>query len=175
MSDDATPPVTGNDDGNGTAAAGNGSTPKPGAGQSIDAFPPDAQDYIKRLREENAAKRNEAKELKTQLEARENEGKSEQERKEQALAESQRTASESTAKLLRYEVAADKGLPLKYAARLQGSTKEELEKDADGLMKDFGLDGDGSTPAPGFDGGVRRPVTRPASMNDLIRSAAGRR
>lgn len=43
-------------------------------------------------------------------------------------------ASEATAKALRYEVAAAKGIDLALAARLSGTTKEELEADADALM-----------------------------------------
>lgn len=43
-------------------------------------------------------------------------------------------ATEATAKALRYEVAADKGIDLALASRLTGSTREELEADADKLM-----------------------------------------
>lgn len=50
------------------------------------------------------------------------------------LAAEKRTSQENAAKALRYEVAAEKGLDLKFASRLTGSTKEELEADADALM-----------------------------------------
>lgn len=50
------------------------------------------------------------------------------------IAAAKAAAGESSAKALRYEVAAEKGLDLKLAARLTGSTKEELEADADALM-----------------------------------------
>lgn len=43
-----------------------------------------------------------------------------------------------TAKL-RVEVAVEKGLTPKQAARLQGSTKEELEADADDILETFGV------------------------------------
>lgn len=43
------------------------------------------------------------------------------------------SAAEAT--ILRYEVAAEKGIDLKAAARLQGSTREEIEKDADEFKK----------------------------------------
>lgn len=52
----------------------------------------------------------------------------------EALAAAQAAAGEAAAKALRYEVAAEKGLDLALAARLTGSTKEELEADADALM-----------------------------------------
>jgi hypothetical protein len=46
--------------------------------------------------------------------------------------------AEREAKLLRYEIAAAKGLDLKAALRLQGSTREEIEADADEFAKEFG-------------------------------------
>lgn len=60
--------------------------------------------------------------------------KSTEQRVADDLAAAQRTANESATKALRYEVAAAKGLDLKFAARLSGSTKEELEADADALI-----------------------------------------
>jgi hypothetical protein len=50
------------------------------------------------------------------------------------LIAAQKAASESATRALRYEVAAAKGLDLSLAARLAGSTKAELEADADALM-----------------------------------------
>jgi hypothetical protein len=41
-------------------------------------------------------------------------------------------------KLVRLQVATDKGLPPKLAARLVGSTQAELEADADALLAEFG-------------------------------------
>ena len=59
--------------------------------------------------------------------------------------------AERDAKLLRYEIAAQKGLDLKAALRLQGSTKEELEADADDFVKTFG-GGVGEVPGAGARG-----------------------
>jgi hypothetical protein len=56
------------------------------------------------------------------------------------------------AKLLRYEIAAAKGLDLKAALRLQGSTKEELEADADEFSKSFGSGRVGEVPGAGARG-----------------------
>lgn len=50
------------------------------------------------------------------------------------IAAARAEASQAAARALRYEVAAAKGLDLALAARLTGSTKEELEADADALM-----------------------------------------
>lgn len=154
------------------------SEPAGSSSRSIDGFPAEAQDYIRRLREENAKHRNELKSTRDSLQKFEDQNKTEQQRALERAEAAERTAAESATKLLRYEVAAAKGLPLKYAGRLQGSTKEELEADADNLMKDFGLTGDGepgNTGGSGFDGGVRRPAgTKPKSMNGFIRQASGR-
>ncbi|UJP39334.1 hypothetical protein [Cellulomonas palmilytica] len=49
------------------------------------------------------------------------------------LAAAQRDAAAAQLRALRYEVAADKGLDLKLAGRLTGSTRAELEADADEL------------------------------------------
>ena len=50
------------------------------------------------------------------------------------IAAARAEAAKNAAQALRYEVAAAKGLDLALAARLTGSTKEELEADADALM-----------------------------------------
>jgi len=60
--------------------------------------------------------------------------------------------AERDAKLLRYEIAADKGLDLKAALRLQGSTREELEADADEFSKSFGSGRVGEVPGAGARG-----------------------
>ncbi|MET9959338.1 hypothetical protein ABZ128_09650 [Streptomyces sp. NPDC006326] len=56
-------------------------------------------------------------------------------------------AATATASLLRAQVAADKGLTTAQAARLQGSTREELEADADALVALFPAP-QGTPPAP---------------------------
>jgi len=54
------------------------------------------------------------------------------------VAEIERQAKESEARALRAEVANAKGLTPTQAKRLVGSTKEELEADADELLADIG-------------------------------------
>lgn len=84
----------------------------------------------------------------------------------------EQTAASASAKLLRYEVAAAKKLPSEWAARLQGSTQEELEADADQLLEALGTQQQRQTPS--YDGGVRQGAPAPTDMNSLIRQAAGR-
>lgn len=62
-------------------------------------------------------------------------------------------------KLLRYEVAAAKGLDLKAALRLQGTTKEEIEADADDFAKSFLPGGVGEVPGAGARGETRVKTT----------------
>lgn len=57
---------------------------------------------------------------------------------EDRVAEIERNAAASEARALRAEVANAKGLTPSQAKRLVGSTREELEADADELLKDIG-------------------------------------
>lgn len=175
MSDDTTQtPETGNenDSGSGNASGdGSGSTPNGGGSRpSIDSFPEDAQDYIRRLRQEAAGHRREVKEERERRESLETDGK-------QQLTAAESRAQELEGRLLRFEVAAEKGLPMNLAGRLQGGDKKALEEDADALKKEFGLDDSGGNAgAGGFDGGPRRSTSKqPQDMNGLIRQLAGRR
>ncbi|KPC89950.1 hypothetical protein ADL27_38705 [Streptomyces sp. NRRL F-6602] len=63
---------------------------------------------------------------------------------ETARQTAERERDEARAEALRITVAADKGLTPAQAARLRGTTKEELEADADALKALFGT----TTPAP---------------------------
>ncbi|MFD9205977.1 hypothetical protein ACFVZM_06815 [Streptomyces sioyaensis] len=68
----------------------------------------------------------------------------------------ERERDEARAELLRVRVAADKGLTVEQAARLRGSTKEELEADADELKKLFTPSaGDGNQGGAHRSGGAR--------------------
>lgn len=66
----------------------------------------------------------------------------------EALAAAQASANEAASRALRYEVAAEKGLDLALAARLSGSTKEELEADAEALMSLIPKAPEASAPVP---------------------------
>lgn len=81
------------------------------------------------------------------------------------------TAATAQSRLMKYEVAVEKRLPPTLAARLQGSTREELAADADALLADLGKQQQAM--APSFDGGVRTSGPAPTDMNSLIRRAAG--
>jgi hypothetical protein len=84
-------------------------------------------------------------------------------------------AEAAEAKALRLEVAAEAELPLEYATRLQGATRDELAADAKQLALDLGLAAEPSSATPGpkhgdRGGGARgRTLSRPQTMGDLIR------
>lgn len=150
-------------------------SPESGSDRSIESFSSEAQDYIRRLRDESAKRRTENKDLTARLQALEDANKTEEQKREERASTAESRAASAEAKLLKFEVAAAANLPLKYAGRLQGSTKEELAADAKQLAEDLGLADGGSTGGSGFSGGVRRPVTAPKTMNDLIRQKAASR
>ncbi|MFD8595365.1 hypothetical protein ACFV1L_10225 [Kitasatospora sp. NPDC059646] len=72
---------------------------------------------------------------------------------EQRAAQAQADAAAATRRALVLEVAGSKGLTPAQAERLQGSTREELEADADALREAFG--GTGPAPSPPLSGGQR--------------------
>ena len=87
--------------------------------------------------------------LQKQVEDKSREGESEADRLKREKAElEQRLADAEKPKgdpveVLRLQVALDKGLTLVQSKRLLGSTKEELEQDADELLASFGGKGSG--------------------------------
>lgn len=94
------------------------------------------------------------------------EGRSEQEKMTERLTAAEQRAASAELGLLRQEVAAAKGLPVSWARRLVGATREELEADAAEMVK-----------APladvSIDGGARS-TTQKLDMNALLRGASGR-
>lgn len=84
-------------------------------------------------------------------------------------AEDQKTAAEKTAaENLRLRVAMSKKLPAELVDRLKGATKEELEADADSLLKLV------QAPSGGWDGGPRgdgAPSALPDDASPLQRLA----
>jgi hypothetical protein len=135
----------------------------------------DHPDAVKRALEaerkaaRDAAKRAEAAEAKVR--EFEEQGKSELEKatgKVQSLTnETKDLATEN----LKLRIALAKSVPAELIDRLQGSTKEELEADADKLLSLVGTSSETST--PGFDPGARQ-TTSATDMDAAIRRAAGR-
>lgn len=89
--------------------------------------------------------------------------KSEVEKLRESATAAERRASEAEAKALRAEVAHEKGLSPAQAKRLIGSTREELESDADELLSAFTKPSDDKS-----DTKSRRPKEklRPGASNE---------
>lgn len=127
---------------------------------------------IRRLRAEAKRLRLERNELRDKTKRYEDRDKTEEQRRSEELSTATRRAEAAESRLLRFEVAAELGIS-QHANRLHGDTREALVADAKALAKEFGIDANGSQ-SPSFSSGVRRPVQRPKTMNDVIRQAAGR-
>lgn len=86
-----------------------------------------------------------AKEAEAKVKEFEDKDKSESERNAEARAAAEKERDEARSEALRLTVAFEKGLTPAQAKRLTGSTREELEADADELLDLFG-DKDGKKP-----------------------------
>lgn len=119
------------------------------------------------------------RQLETQLAQIEDQGKSELQRAIERADAAERARGEAELRSLRVDVAARKGLPPGMAARLKGTTEDELETDADELVKLLGKDSsEGDKPGPRRDPdqgkGNGSSATPGGEMNDWMRRAAGR-
>jgi hypothetical protein len=113
------------------------------------------------------------KELESKVKESEDAEKTELERLQGQVADLTKKAEAAQATADRFEVAAAKGLSLAQARRLVGSTKEELEQDADEMRSELGLDknesdDDESKDKDGEDKGIGRPRERmkPGASNE---------
>ena len=113
----------------------------------------------------------EAEQLRLKLKEYEDRDKTEQQKlaESQAAAEERAVAAELRAS--RLEVAAEKGLTPAQAKRLVGATREELEADADEILKDFpAAPGRSASPRPDPSQGSRGTKTasgREAAMAEV--------
>ena len=124
---------------------------QPPEGDRDDLFDPDRAQA--KIRKANA----EARALRERLKAAEEKAakydewqetqKSEQQRAAEALEAAEKRAHDAEQRLLRLEVAAEKGLTPAQARRLVGTTRGELEADADELLESCGTPT--PTPPPG--------------------------
>ncbi len=109
---------------------------------------------LARKHEANAKRNATAAEKLRQLEDKD---KTESQRVTERATTAEKERDEAKSSLLRLEVAIEKGLSPAQARRLQGSTKEELEIDADELLEAFGGKGDDKRDK-------REPLRRPSGQ-----------
>lgn len=116
-----------------------------------------AKAKIRKANSENQGLRARMKELEekaNKFDELENANKSEQQRATEAREAAEKRAIAAEQRALRLEIAAEKGLSPAQAKRLVGSSREELEADADELLETFGT---APTPADSI---PRRPNER---------------
>ncbi len=139
--------------------------------QKADTNETETVEYWKKRSRENEAKAKANAGAAKELEGIKDKDKTENERLTEALAKAEQEKAAAETGLLRASVAAEKGLPPELASRLTGSTKDEIEADADDLLKVVGSAG-----GPGTDlkQGGRGADTGQNDVDSWIRSAAGR-
>ena len=79
----------------------------------------------------------EAEQLRLKLQAFEDRDKTEQQRLTESQAAAEKRALDAELRATRLEVAAEKGLTAAQAKRLVGTTRDELEADAEEILRDF--------------------------------------
>jgi hypothetical protein len=118
--------------------------------------------YVKKLRAEAAKYRTEAAEAKAKAQEYEDAQKSELEKAQDRLTQTETAKAEAEARLLRYEVASEKNVPGHLLDLLTGDSKEELEAKADLILENVKP---ADAPQATFDGGPREPAPEPKTPN----------
>lgn len=108
----------------------------------------------------------EAEKLRLKLKEYEDRDKSEQEKLVESHAAAEQRAQAAELKATRLEVAAEKGLTPAQAKRLVGTTRDELEADADEVLRDF--------PAATAIPGVKTPRPDPSQGSRGGKAMSGR-
>ena len=142
----------------------------------LERLDPRAQDEIRRLRSESAKWRTGQRELESELQALRDRDKTEAERKDEELEALRTFKAGAERDRMAQAVAREKEIPLEWADRLRGTTREELAEDADRLasMIGNGHSADRGERYTDFDAGVRGGSAGSPDMNQLIRRSAGR-
>lgn len=143
----------GSGEGEGEGAGGAVGEEKPPWGEDFDAER--AWKLTQKLREEAKTAKKDASDARAKVKEFEDKDKSEAQKHEERATSAEQRAAEAEGSALRIEVALDKapeGMAIaqirKLAKRLTGTTKEELEADADELFADFVPDNGGGTGSP---------------------------
>lgn len=134
-------------------------------------------DYVKKLRDEAARYRTEAKanaEASKRLAELEESQKSEQQKLMERAEAAERERDEVRTEALRLRIAHEKGLTPKQAARLRGSSEEELTADADALLEEFGPVGP-RRPKGDVGQGPRDTATAPSDPKSLADAVIAQR
>jgi hypothetical protein len=142
-------------------------TPDPTPGNDLEGLGDAGKRALERERAARARAEKELKDAQDRLKGIEDKDKTELQKETEARAAAEKRAEAAEAKQLRVEVAIKKKLPLDMADRLVGDDKDELEKDAEKLLKSVKTTSSGD-----LDQGPRGTQgAKPKSMNDVVRDA----
>lgn len=133
------------------------------------------KEALKRERAAVKAERKRADDMAAKIKEFEDRDKTEAQKQAEKLADTEKRAAAAERSVLVHEVAAKKGLTgelADLASRLIGTTKEELEKDADKLLKSVGAAG-GTSLDQGARGRKSSGSSGNDAVNDWLRKGAG--
>lgn len=119
--------------------------PEPGESGREDV---DLEQYKAKIHKANSEAKNlrqRLRETEEKLSQYDEASKSDSERTSEKLTAAEKRAEEAESRLLRLEVAQEKGLTAAQAKRLVGTTREELDSDADELLETFKVGTSGRT------------------------------
>lgn len=144
-------PATGDTQGDDRPPLATGTATGTGDAGSAAATAPDRDLAAELAKWKHLARQNEAAakanaEAAKKLAAIEDSQKTEQQRNAEKLAAAERRAAQAELKVLRSDVAAAKGVPAALAHRLHGTTREEIEADADALLEAVPRNGTAAPP-----------------------------
>jgi len=154
----------------------------PAAADGAPAGEPQDLDGLRRALASERSLRKQAEQLARQREAAERQlaelqeaEKTELQRLAERAERAERDLEQTRAAALRMEVASAKGLPAALAARLAGSTREEVEADAESLLAEIRANRPTSPPPAAAGVGVTgRPAEGKPDPNELLRAMTGR-
>lgn len=131
--------------------------------------PTETVDFWKQKAREQEKRAKENAEARKRLDEIEAASKTEAEKSAERLAAETSRADAAEANLLRFQVAADKGIPAKAIKLLTGASREEIEASADEVLELIGEAGKPRTPKP--DPNQGRSGSGKASTADLFAAA----
>jgi hypothetical protein len=132
-------------------------------GDDKDFDPEKAWKLITNLRADVDRHKKRADTAESKLKEIEDSKKSESERDAEARAAAEKKAADAELDVTRLRVAMSKGLSETQAKRLVGTTKEELEADADELLETFKSEGDGGSGSGSGGGGRPKEKLKPGA------------
>lgn len=146
-------------------------TPDPEPAKDSDTLGEAGKKALEAERKAARAEKKRADDLAARLKEFEDRDKSDLDKASERATAAEERAAKAETDLARFQVALEKGLTPSQAKRLVGATREELEADADELLKDLGDAGKPRPPKPDPTQGKPAGQADPGPGLDRLRSA----